>query len=94
MPIAVETVVRFDADGDYVTALSPRGKHLLHLSLNKLEARLDPTKFARVHRSHIVNLAHVSAFRRVKGRVVAELSDGTKVAVSRERARELRQLGV
>jgi two-component system LytT family response regulator len=94
LPIAVESVTHFDADGDYVTAHSARGKHLLHLSLNRLEARLDPAKFARVHRSHIVNLAHVSAFRRVKGRVVAELSDGARVAVSRERARELRQLGV
>jgi two-component system LytT family response regulator len=48
-----------------------------------------------VHRTHIVNLAHVTAFRRVQnGRVVAELADGARVAVSRERARELRQLGV
>jgi two-component system LytT family response regulator len=94
VPIAVDSILRFEADGDYVTAYSARGKHLLHLSLNRLEARLDPTRFTRVHRSHIVNLSHVSAFRRVKGRVVAEMSDGARVSVSRERASELRQLGV
>jgi two-component system LytT family response regulator len=94
VPIAVDSVTRFDADGDYVTAFSPRGKHLLHLSLNRLEARLDSTKFARVHRSHIVNLSSVTTFRTVKGRLVAEMADGAKVAVSRERARDLRRLGV
>jgi two-component system LytT family response regulator len=94
IPVAVESVIRFEADGDYVTAFTAKGKHLLHLSLTRLEARLEATKFARVHRSHIVNLAHVTAFKRVQGRVVAEMTDGVRVAVSRERARELRQLGV
>ncbi len=95
VPIAVDTVIRFEADGDYVTAFTTRGKHLLHLSLNRLEARLDPTRFARVHRTHIVNLACVKAFRRLKtGRLAAEMSDGGSVAVSRERAKELRKLGV
>ena len=95
IPVAVESVSRFESAGDYVTAYAGKSKYLLHLSLNRLEARLDPAKFARVHRAHIVNLAHVTAFRRVqKGRVVAEMSDGARVAVSRERARDLRQLGV
>jgi two-component system LytT family response regulator len=94
MPVAVESVIRFEADGDYVTAYTAKGRHLLHLSLNRLEARLDATRFARVHRSHIVNLSHVSAFRRVNGRVVADMTGGARVAVSRDRARELRHLGI
>src|SRR5207253_2220584 len=59
IPIAVDSVIRFEADGDYVVAFTARGKHLLHLSLNRLEARLDSQRFARVHRSHIVNLSCV-----------------------------------
>jgi len=95
IPVAVESVARFESSGDYVTAYAGKSKYVLHLSLNRLEARLDPAKFTRVHRTHIVNLAHVTAFRRIhKGRVVAEMHDGARVAVSRERARELRQLGV
>lgn len=94
VPIAVDAVIRFEADGDYVTAHTARGKHHLHVSLNRLEARLDATRFVRVHRSHIVSLAHVTAFRRVSGRTVADMSDGARLAVSRERARELRNLGV
>ena len=95
LPISVDTVVRFEADGDYVTAFTSRGKHLLHLSLNRLEARLDPTRFSRVHRTHIVNLSSVKTFKRQKtGRFAAEMSDGSVIAVSRERAKELRKLGV
>jgi two-component system LytT family response regulator len=94
MPVAVTSVVWFEAVGDYVAAHTATGaQHLLHLSLNRLEERLDARRFARVHRAHIVNLDHVAAFRRqLTGQVVAELRDGTKLPVSRAKAQELRQL--
>lgn len=94
IPIPVSKVIWFEARGDYVAAHVSEGKHLLHLSLNRLEERLDPARFARIHRTHIVNLEWVKAFRRQeKGRLVAELSDGTSLAVSRAKAAELRGLG-
>jgi two-component system LytT family response regulator len=67
---------------------------MLHLALARLEARLDAAKFLRIHRTHIVNLDHVVAFRARDGRLVAEMDDGSMLAVSRERAKELRLLGV
>jgi two-component system LytT family response regulator len=63
VPIPVERVSWFEASGDYVTAHAGGAKHLLHLSLSRLEARLEPQKFVRVHRTHIVNLDQVRAFR-------------------------------
>lgn len=94
IPVDVETVSRFEAWGDYVVAHTPRGRHVIHVSLNRLETRLDPARFTRVHRTHIVNLAQVRAFRaQGKGRLVAELVDGTLVAVSRSKAQVLRGLG-
>ena len=95
VPLAVETVSRFEADGDYVTAQAERTRHVLHLSLNRLETRLDPKQFMRVHRAHIVNLAHVRAFKRdVGGNLEAELTDGTRIPVSRSRAQVLRSMGL
>lgn len=48
----------------------------------------------RIHRTTIVNLDHVRAFRAIaNGRFVAELTDGTQLEVSRTKARELRALG-
>ena len=91
VPLAVESVRCFEAVGDYVAAHAEGGQHLLHVSLQRLEARLDPGHFERIHRTHIVNLDRVTQFRREPdGRLVALLDDGTRLAVSRARAQHLR----
>ncbi len=95
IPVAVEDIAWLESSGDYVTAHVGRSRYMLHLALSRLEARLDPKKFVRIHRTHMVNLDHVVAFRAVGGgRLVAELDDGARLGVSRERAKELRLLGV
>ena len=94
VPLPVDRVSWFEADGDYVTAHAGNARHLLHLSLSRLETRLDPRRFVRVHRAHIVNHDHVRAFKRdARGNLEAELLDGARVAVSRARAQELRSMG-
>jgi two-component system LytT family response regulator len=94
VPLPVERVSRFEADGDYVVAHSESARHMLHLSLSRLESRLDSRRFVRVHRTHIVNLDHVRAFKRdASGNLEAELLDGARVPVSRARAQEIRSLG-
>ncbi len=94
IPIGVSGVSWFEARGDYVAAHVGSVKHLLHLSLNRLGERLEPARFVRIHRTHIVNLDFVRAFRRdAKGHMIAELADGTSLAVSRAKAVEVRELG-
>lgn len=95
VPVAVDRVAWFEADGDYVVAHGDRARHLVHLALSRLESRLDPRRFVRIHRGCIVNLEHVRAFKRgARGNLVAEMSDGTKLAVSRARAQAVRELGL
>lgn len=95
VPLSVDRVASFTADGDYVVASVDRTRHLLHLSLARLELRLDPKRFVRIHRAHVVNLDFVRAFRRgARGQLVAEMSDGARLPVSRSRAQELRHLAV
>jgi two-component system, LytTR family, response regulator len=95
VPLLVADVLSFEAEGDYVIAHTERASHALHLSLNRLEERLDSTRFARVHRAHIVNLDHVRTFKRdTRGNLEAELVNGRRVPVSRTRAQELRRLGL
>ena len=94
LPIPVASVSWFEARGDYVAAHVGGVRHLLHLSLNRLEERLDPARFVRIHRSHIVSLDAVSRFTRDdQGRMMADLADGTSLAVSRGKAAEVRALG-
>ena len=93
-PVPVAAVSWFEARGDYVAAHAGTQRHLLHVSLNHLESRLDPKRFVRIHRTHIVNLEQVASFRPVgKGRLEAILNDGTKLPVSRMRSQEIRELG-
>lgn len=91
VPIAVDNIVWFEAVGDYIAAHTRETHHLLHLSLNQLEARLDAKRFMRIHRTHIVNLDQVLAFRRdASGSISAQLKNGKCLAVSRAKARDLR----
>jgi two-component system LytT family response regulator len=94
IPVAVAEVAWFEAQGDYVAAHVGPAQHVLHVALQQLETRLDPQRFVRIHRTHIVNLDFVKAFRRQgKDQFVAVLADGTRLAVSRSRAKSLRGLG-
>jgi len=96
VPIAADRVAHFEANGDYVAAHMVDGsKHMIHVPLKRLAARLDPARFVRIHRSHVVNLDAVTAFRRAgRGRMWAVLDGGSRLPVSRSRAKEIRGRGL
>ena len=78
---------------DYYAAVHARGRrHLVRESLNMLEARLDPTRFVRVHRSAIVSVDRVRELRAAHGESVLVLRDGTRVPVSRRRREQVATL--
>ena len=90
--VPVADVVRFEADGDYVSVFVGGRRHLVYLNLSDLADGLDPRCFIRVHRSHIVNLAHINALEPVDpNRVAVRLRDGTRVQASRSGTRLLRK---
>ena len=62
-------------------------------TLTELEARLDPERFFRAHRSAIVNLDRVQeVIPWFKGSHVLRLNTGAEVDLSRSRARALRRI--
>jgi len=70
--------------GDYAALHTGRRTHLLREPLHQLERRLDPTQFVRIHRSTIVRLDRIRAFKTLTNRDgVARLTDGTELRVSR-----------
>jgi len=73
-------------------------EHVVEFTLSDLEARLDPRRFARIHRATIVNTAFVQElFPSVDGGVVVRLKDaaGSELSVARDRVRDLKQqLGI
>src|SRR5690348_15698714 len=56
------------AAGDYSEFHTPHATHLLRESMNTLERKLDPHKFARIHRSRIVRLDLILELRSIENR--------------------------
>lgn len=80
--IDLATVDRIIADGNYVTAYAGGRTHSVRRTLASIEAQLDPRRFARVHRSAIVNLASVREVQPwFRGEYVAVLTSGAKVRI-------------
>jgi two-component system LytT family response regulator len=95
VPIAAADIERLEADDDYVAVHSRGRRYLVYLGMNEFEARLDPDRFRRIHRSHIVNLDHVASLTPAEGmRYEIVMRDGSKILASRTRSRELRGLAL
>jgi two-component system LytT family response regulator len=82
----------FHAEEKY-TFLHAAGKsHIVPFAIKELDERLDPDRFARVHRAYIVNLDRIeSARREVGGRLRLFLESGEEIPVSRRHAEEFRK---
>jgi two-component system, LytTR family, response regulator len=80
------------AEGDYSRVHTYDRAHLSTASLGELEERLGP-RFARIHRSYLVNLAKVAGVRRAGDRFRLQLADAerTELDVSRRQSREVRE---
>ena len=92
VPIPARDIQRIEAQGDYAEVRSPAGVFLLHLSLKELAARLDPERFAQVHRSHIVNLDAIDHLRPYDDRrLLIVMGDGSEIVASRAASERLRR---
>jgi len=73
-----------EAQGDYVMLHIQKSGHLVRETMSAIEKRVDPRRFARIHRSAIVNLDFILELRPMWGgdyRVFLE--NGTQLTLSR-----------
>jgi DNA-binding LytR/AlgR family response regulator len=100
IPVELGGVTRFvrrsevryvEAQGDYTRLHTPAGNPLIRVPMATLEGEWADAGFVRIHRSHLVALAHVSEVRTDGGRVTVVV-DGEELTVSRRHTRELRDL--
>ena len=80
------------ADDVYAAVHAGGRRHLVRTTLDKLEGELDPSRFARVHRSYIVPVDRVVAIRRVGRELTVEMKNGATVPISRRRRANLERL--
>ncbi len=73
-----------EAEENYVRVHAGRESHLVRGTLAGLEERLDPAKFVRVHRSHVVNLGSIRELHPWShGDWMIVLRDGRELMLSR-----------
>jgi two-component system, LytTR family, response regulator len=91
--LPVEEIDWIEAADYYARVHAGGAHHLIRESLSALEEKLDPARFARVHRSAIVNLDRVRELRPLfKGNCLVVLADGTELPLGRARRATVERL--
>ncbi len=73
-----------EAADNYVRVHAGAESHLLRETLGSLEARLDPAKFMRIHRSTMVNIDRIKELQPwFHGDYIVILHDGSRLSLSR-----------
>ena len=82
--LKIDDVDSLEASGNYVELRSGKQSYLVRETLNDVERKLDPQRFARVHRSTIVNLDRIQELQPWShGDFIVVLKDGAKLRLSR-----------
>ena len=85
--VAVDNVVAIHANAHYTYLFDGTAKLFCPLPISDVEARLDTSRFLRVHRSHIVNIERVVRIKRAGDSGLVELAAADHYAVPVSRSR-------
>lgn len=82
--IKVEEIDWIEAARNYVKLHVGQDCHRMRATMTKIEAKLDPERFLRIHRSTMINIDRIRRIRPGFGtESVVELDDGTRLIISR-----------
>lgn len=82
--VATNTITYVESAGNYVRIHVGPDEHRLRIRLSDIEQQLDPSRFARIHRTIIVNVGAVAEIQPwFSGDAVVILKDGTRLRLSR-----------
>ncbi len=82
-----------EAAGNYVKLHTGREAHMIRETMNGIEAKLDPDKFLRIHRSTVVNIDRIKELHPMfSGDYAVILRNGTELALSRNYRERLLEL--
>ena len=82
--VAVEAIDWIEAAGDYMCIHAQGATHIMRCTMKQLEAKLQDPRFARIHRSTLVNLTRIlSVVSLGKGESLLHLPNDVTLKVSR-----------
>ena len=91
--VPVDSIDWIESANNYTVLHCRSNDHLFGGSLTTLERRLDPGKFFRVHRCHIVNVSRIVAANAIAGGVFElELRGGARIKTGRQYSEGIRKL--
>lgn len=80
--IPIEEIIFLKAEDDYVNVFTESGHWLKNERLKDYENSLPSEKFARVHRSYIVNLAKITKIERYGQKQLLFMNNGEQIRIS------------
>jgi two-component system LytT family response regulator len=82
----------FEASGNYVRLHTGPQSHLVRMTMQSLEERLDPRQFARIHRGTIVNVGRIRTLHRLfRGEYDVALESGATLRLQRTYREKLKE---
>ena len=82
--LRTDDMIWIEAAGNYVRLHMAEDSHLFRETMNGMEARLDPRRFVRIHRSRMVNSDRIKELQPwFNGEYVVILQNGTRLTLSR-----------
>jgi len=85
--VTVDQVVAVHANAHYTYIFDGTAKLFCPLAIGDVEARLDASRFVRVHRSHIINIERVVGLKRAGDSGLVEMAGADRYAVPVSRSR-------
>ncbi len=91
--VASVDILRVEAERDYMRLFTAERSYLLHQTISTLEQRLDPERFLRIHRSHIIRRDLITGLRHEGGGVWhALLANDVSMRIGRKYLPEVKRL--
>ena len=91
--LKIDDIDWVDAAGNYVKIHLANESHMLRETMGRLEERLDPSKFLRIHRSTIVNIERIKELQQqFHGDYLVVLKGGQRLTLSRSYREKIQEL--
>lgn len=90
--LEVKQIIHLEASGDYTVLTSNDDQYLSSSGIGKLEEKLNPDQFIRIHRSTIINLNYLKEIEKhFNGGLIVKMQNGKSFPVSRTYAKQIRK---
>lgn len=90
--LEVKDIVHLEASGDYTVLTTKTDQYLSSSGIGKLEEKLNPDTFIRIHRSTIINLNYLKEIEKhFNGGLIVKMENGKSFPVSRTYAKQIRK---